>query len=64
MTLTVPEHAYEETVVPATCTEGGYTQRTCQTCGKSYRDCFTEALGHAWSDWTESKAPTRTRTGE
>ncbi len=64
VTLTVPEHAYEETVVPATCTEGGYTQHTCQTCGKSYRDHFTEALGHAWSDWTESKAPTCTRTGE
>ena len=52
LTVTVPEHDYIVSVVPATCTEGGYTLYTCRNCGSNYKDHFTEALGHDWSAWT------------
>lgn len=43
----VHTHSYTPTVVPPTCTEGGYTIYTC-SCGDSYRDDETAALGHDW----------------
>ena len=56
LTVTVPEHDYIVSVVPATCTEGGYTLYTCRNCGSNYKDHFTEALGHDWSEWTVTEA--------
>lgn len=41
-------HEYSEQVVAPGCTKGGYTQHTC-SCGDSYRDSFTDALGHSFS---------------
>ena len=38
-------HSYVESVVEPTCTEQGYTLHTC-SCGDSYRDTVTDALGH------------------
>ena len=38
-------HTYTESVVKPTCTEQGYTLHTC-SCGDSYRDTVTDALGH------------------
>ena len=47
--LTVDEndhvHSYEAVVTEPTCTEGGYTTYTC-SCGDSYVDDNTDALGH------------------
>lgn len=40
-------HSYTTEVVSATCTNGGYTLHKC-SCGDSYRDSTTEALGHKW----------------
>ena len=34
------------TVVPPTCTEKGYTLRTCTLCRESYRDTYVAATGH------------------
>ena len=46
--VALPEDCeYEDTVIEPTCTEGGYTVHTCTKCGGSYRDSFTEPLGHA-----------------
>lgn len=44
---TVPPtgHDYSETVVLPTCTEGGYTEYTCN-CGFSYKSDIKSALGH------------------
>ena len=39
------EHSYTDTVVAATCTEQGYTLHEC-ACGESYKDTYTDALGH------------------
>ena len=38
-------HSYTVTVVPPTCTTGGYTLHEC-SCGDSYQDAATPALGH------------------
>ena len=42
------EHTYVATVVAPTCTEQGYTLHTCPSCGDTYRDAWTDALGHSW----------------
>ena len=48
------EHEYEESVVPPTCTEEGYTSFTC-LCGISYKEDVIPALGHSFGDWTASE---------
>ena len=64
ITVTVPEHDYIVSVVPATCEAGGYTLYTCRNCGESYKDHLTDALGHDWSAWTETREPTCTEAGQ
>ncbi len=39
-----------KTVSP-TCTEKGYTVKTCSRCGFDYKYDFTNALGHNWGGW-------------
>ena len=39
-------HSYDVVVVPATCTEQGYTSHTCTVCGIKYLDCIVTAPGH------------------
>ena len=56
-------HSYTDTVVQPTCTDKGYTKHTC-SCGDEYKDNETDALGHSWGDWTQTKAPTCTEKGE
>ena len=59
---TAHEHSYTAVVTPPTCTEKGYTTHTC-SCGHSYVDTYTDALGHAWDGGTVTKQPTETETG-
>ena len=41
------EHQFEETqIVPAKCTEQGYTLYTCSLCGETKKDKYTQASGH------------------
>lgn len=40
-------HVYEEKIIEPTCTEQGYTSYVC-SCGDSYNDKYTEALGHSF----------------
>ena len=56
------EHSYTAVVTAPTCTEKGYTTHTC-SCGDSYVDTYTDALGHAWDSGTVTKQPTATETG-
>jgi hypothetical protein len=55
------EHDYKAVVTAPTCTEQGYTTHTC-VCGDSYRDSYTNALGHDSVDH-EAKAATCTEIG-
>ncbi|MGM9523730.1 MAG: leucine-rich repeat domain-containing protein, partial [Faecousia sp.] len=57
------EHAYTDIVTSPTCTEQGYTMHICE-CGDSYIDTYTDALGHDFGDWTQTKAPTCTEKGD
>ena len=36
-----------------TCTEQGYNTHTCTRCGNIYKDEYTDALGHDWSEWID-----------
>ena len=57
-------HDYAAEVTDPTCTEGGYTTYTCTRCYDSYTDGYTDALGHGFGEWTETKAPSCTEAGE
>ena len=54
------KHDYEETVVAATCTTGGYTEHKCSKCGDTYKDNEVAALGHDMTDWAEKTPATCT----
>ena len=45
------QHSYTAVVTEPTCTEKGYTTYTC-SCGDSYIDNETAALGHSYGQWT------------
>ena len=55
-------HSYASIVTAPTCTEKGYTTHTC-ACGDSYVDSYTDALGHSYGTWKQTKAPTCTAKG-
>ena len=54
-------HQFEDTVVPATCRENGYTVHKC-ACGYSYQDNYTEKIGHRF-EVEDQKDPTCTKGG-
>ena len=56
------DHHYTAAVTAPTCTEQGYTTYTC-SCGDSYVDSYTDALGHSYGAWAQTKAPTCTAKG-
>ena len=55
-------HSCTSVVTAPSCTEKGYTTHTC-TCGDSYVDSYTDALGHSYGAWKQTKAPTCTEKG-
>ncbi len=58
----IHEHRYSQTIVAPTCTSGGFTLFTC-SCGREYKDNFTNAKGHDY-EWTTVKEPTETEEGQ
>ncbi|MBQ7653747.1 MAG: leucine-rich repeat protein, partial [Clostridia bacterium] len=56
-------HDYVAVVTAPTCTEGGYTTYSCSRCDSTYTADETEALGHAWGEWTVTVPSTCTQTG-
>ena len=56
-------HNYKAVVTAPTCTAKGYTTHTCAACGDSYIDSYTDALGHDYGAWKQTKAPTCTAKG-
>ena len=57
-------HNYTDEVTPPTCTEMGYTTHTCENCGDTYKDEYTNPTGHKESDWIVDKEPTVDSEGE
>ena len=57
-TTTAPhEHVYTSETVAPSCSKPGYTVYTCE-CGDSYTENVEPALGHEYSDWVTTVAPT------
>ena len=56
------EHTFEDTVIPADCTNGGHTIHICSVCHYTYIGEFTEATGHT-PVTDEAVAPTCTEIG-
>lgn len=57
------KHEYTDTVVEATCTEQGYTLRTC-ACGEEKKEKIVNALGHNYTgEYTVDKNATCTESG-
>lgn len=42
-------HSYKATVVAPSCAAKGYTEHKC-SCGDSYKDSYTDALGHSFTE--------------
>ncbi|MBR6413039.1 MAG: S-layer homology domain-containing protein [Oscillospiraceae bacterium] len=63
MTIPKTAHSYTTTVTQPTCTAQGYTTHTCSVCGDSYKDSYTNALGHSWDAGTVTLEPTETEPG-
>lgn len=55
-------HSWNRKTVAATCTQQGYTLKTC-SCGKTEKESYVKALGHSWSAWTTVKAATQAENG-
>ena len=58
------DHVYTSVVTEPTCEEQGYTTHTCELCGDSYKDSYTDALGHEWDEGKVTKEATCTEDGE
>ncbi len=56
-------HSYTSKVVAPTCTVNGYTTYICTTCGDTYNDAETVALGHSMGAYVVTKQPTCTDNG-
>ncbi len=54
----VHEHTFVTTVIDATCTEKGYTEKKCSVCGYTEKSDETDAVGHKWDDGVITKAAT------
>ena len=62
-TIEATGHDYEVTVVPASCTEEGYTLHRCKNCEHSYKDDVQPVLSHTAGDWITINEPTCTEDG-
>ncbi len=56
------KHEYKENVVAPTCTEDGYTEKTCE-CGDVVKESIVAALGHSYGDWVVLEEPTEKQKG-
>lgn len=56
-------HDYKTEITKPTCTEMGYTMKTCTRCGDSSKTDYTKATGHKPGDWIIDKQPTADSEG-
>ena len=58
------EHTFEDSVIQPTCTEAGYTARTCTHCGMTRVEEPTPATGHTPGEWVTDKEPALGEEGQ
>ena len=56
-------HEYVKTVVPATCSEMGFTLYVC-SCGDTYKDDYVNMLAHTPGEWITDTEATCTASGD
>ena len=56
------KHEYQENVIAPTCTEEGYTEKTCE-CGDVQKVDVVAALGHSYGEWEVVEEATETEKG-
>ena len=56
-------HEYVKTVVPATCSEMGFTLYVC-SCGDTYKDDYVNMLAHTPGEWKTDTEATCTASGD
>lgn len=56
-------HDYKTEITKPTCTEMGYTTKTCTRCGDSSKSDYTKATGHKPGEWIIDKLPTTNSEG-
>ncbi len=52
----VCKHVYSEETAEPTCTEGGYTLKTCRICSETVKENETAALGHNFEETSRAEA--------
>ena len=56
-------HTYTSSIIAPTCTDQGYTLHTCSGCESSYKDNYTDALGHNFTSYVADGNATCTADG-
>ena len=56
-------HRIFEVVTAPTCTQEGYTRKTCMVCGHVEKTDIKPALGHDFGDWVITREPTTAEYG-
>ena len=57
------EHDCTVQTVPATCLKFGYDLHTCKKCGETFKDNFTDLLGHGFGNWEVCEEASCIKTG-
>ena len=57
------DHEYTDTVTEPSCGKQGYTTHTCSKCKYSYKDTYTDALEHIYTNYTYNNDATCTANG-
>lgn len=58
------DHENTRNEITATCIEDGFDKTICEDCGELLEESWEVALGHMFSDWTETKSASCTEDGE
>lgn len=57
------DHSYTKEVIAPTCSQQGYTEYTCERCGDSYKDDFTDTTAHSFTYYISDGNATCTKDG-
>lgn len=57
------DHSYTKEVIAPTCSQQGYTEYTCERCGDSYKDDFTDTTAHSFTYYVSDGNATCTKDG-
>lgn len=57
------DHSYTKEVIAPTCSQQGYTEYTCERCGDSYKDDFTDTTAHSFTYYVGDGNATCTKDG-